>query len=378
MKIKKELPLLFFESSAMGTCDEYVRLLKTDVSNDLIPDTVWSCILLLLKRLPGELVLHSFVLEASLGRSGGPVDFSVHLNKRMRGPDILLSVAKKMSADGDEAWKACHRIAKIWQDKNSALGKYVDDIWLEFDLFSDHPVSPSIFFKTMNAGPGKIQGIFDEAGACITGSIFTDQREKNVGQCMNAVARGGRITWFGIMLPRPESIFRLCLYWPAPQSIPLLKDLAYPFLDDRISALEDQLNRMFKAVCLNVDISESIGNRIGFECFFPPPAYDRDSAARWEEALTEFNARGWCTPEKLSAILKYPGHARLSKDPKAWPGALSEFYHKTRGKMESCFVRQLNHLKIGYTPSGYTPGENLKAKIYLSSTHVWVENSRTT
>ena len=344
----------------LESCSQYVGFIRPHMDK-VIPARVWEQVTSALEPLPGSLATNRYVLEMPLDEDPEPVDFSVQLVHREMGPEILAHVAEKLGADEDPAWQAARRIACAWADPQSAIGKYVPDLWLEFDLFSAHPVSPNLFVHVMDERIDKFWAIYRALVACIP------EKEKNtnsfplISRCVSALPENRRITWLGIMLPRPGSTLRLCVHFPQNTVGRFLKAAGYPLPADEISEIShlfDRLNPIFRGLSLNMDLGEEIGPTIGFECFIDER--DRVVDPRWTEALDTFVNDGLCTPEKRAAVLGFYGGARYAQSPNDVPASWWDFGDKNQHGREIFFIRRVSHLKIRYKP-----GERLRAKVYL-------------
>jgi hypothetical protein len=100
---------------------------------------------------------------------------------------------------------------------------------------------------------------------------------------------------------------------------------------------------------LSFDLTHEISPRIGIEgSFTRPPSRER----RWKDLLDSLVSRGWCSPEKGEAVLRWPGHESFWTAPEGWPleAARGGFF---------C-VRSLSHIKLVSLPE-----REPEAKAYL-------------
>jgi hypothetical protein len=118
-------------------------------------------------------------------------------------------------------------------------------------------------------------------------------------------------------------------------------------------------------VSLNIDVGETIGPKIGLECFFDGNRQPKREP-RWGTFLDSLVRSGLCRAGKREALLKYPGYVDEKATDVTWPAALRRASRLLGGRSLSTFVRSLHHVKIVYRL-----GEPLEAKAYLSGNHHW-------
>jgi hypothetical protein len=118
-------------------------------------------------------------------------------------------------------------------------------------------------------------------------------------------------------------------------------------------------------VSLNIDVGETVGRKIGFECYFDGNRQPRREP-RWNTFLDSLVRSGLCTADKREALLAYPGYADEDADGVPWPTALRRASQLLGRRSLSTLVRSPHHIKIVYRP-----GEPLEAKAYLAGNHHW-------
>ena len=119
--------------------------------------------------------------------------------------------------------------------------------------------------------------------------------------------------------------------------------------------------------------------KIGLECILlkQPP-----QGPRWVSFLAYLVERGWCTPQKQAALLKWLGHTHPTTTAKPWPTHLITASLLQPPHRFSVFERRLSHIKIVYRPQCVhrpeirTEAQNDKkwvaeAKGYLWFSHEW-------
>ncbi|MBF0307517.1 MAG: hypothetical protein HQL41_17940 [Alphaproteobacteria bacterium] len=171
---------------------------------------------------------------------------------------------------------------------------------------------------------------------------------------------GGEIFQIGTMLSRPESFLRLCVRGlPHDALRPYLAAIGWRGAEDAVAAfLDGELARM-ASVRLDLDVTDRIAPRLGFECAVPPE--------RLPAFVARLEAEGLCLPDKALGLLAWPGlvHMRLGRG--RWPADLAG---QADDGVSSAMLRTIHHIKIVIHADG-----RREAKGYLAIQPVLVRDA---
>jgi hypothetical protein len=187
-----------------------------------------------------------------------------------------------------------------------------------------------------------------------------------LSDCFRALLPDEQVFQVGLMLSRGAGAVRLCIrLHSAERIVEYLAGVGWPGDEAGLRDVLEPVARSVDRVLLDIDVGETVGAKIGLECYF-----DRNSQPgrepRWDAFLNFLVSQGLCTPGKREALLAYPGFVDQNAEGMPWPAALRRASRLLGGRSLSTFIRSLHHVKIVYRP-----GAPPEAKAYLAGNHHW-------
>lgn len=352
----------------MPSFSEYLRPLVPCLSPDLISGPAFSDIQFIARLLPGALAYSSFGFECRLGEDMPRTDFLLCATASSGGRRGLLQLGQGLLTQA--AWRQVHNFATHWANPSSQLYANVDNIWLEFDVdgtYAQNPL-PSVFFGLhTRSGPDAEQlaptcvddiTITRTALNLLTGSEVSPAILERLSGCFEMLPAGAQIGFIGAMLARNTPLVR-CIVRGM-----LLEEIVEYLSSIGWEGPVDDFKNAFAPICdlmdffwLNIDVGETIGPKIGLECY----CYSRpDDETKWHRFLDYLVQNGLCTEQKRRALLQYPGISHINASDDLWPESLrlaSQLFGPIGFTM---LERELHHVKVVYLPQ-----EPLEAKAYL-------------
>jgi hypothetical protein len=363
-----------------GSFEEYLTPVAAGVSPSLISPSAFSAISSVARVLPPTLAYNTFGFECRLGEELPRADFLV-LATTSCGRESLsgLHPTGTLPADlmADPVWRRVRDFSAYWAEPSSPLYHAVDNVWLEFDIdgpVSDVPV-PSVFFGllanvqrdvTHEVNVDRYQATAETAIRLLAGSESQPRMLETLSYCFHALSPEEQVFQVGLMLSRGAGAVRLCIRLRSVERIvEYLARVGWPGDEAELRGVLDPLARSVDRVLLDIDVGESVGAKIGLECYFDGNRQP-GREPRWGTFLNSLVLQGLCKVDKREALLAYPGYVDQNLEGMPWPAALRRASQLLGGRSLSTFVRSLHHVKIVYRP-----GDLPEAKAYLAGNHHW-------
>jgi hypothetical protein len=352
-----------------GSFEEYLPPVAAGVSPRLISPYAFSDISSLARVLPSTLAYNTFGFECRLGEDSPRADFLV-LATASCGRDSLagLHPTSKLPARlmADPVWRRVRDFAARWAEPSSPLYDAVNNVWLEFDingLVPDVPV-PSVFFGLMtNVQP---DATVERAIRLLSQDEPPPRMLETLSSCFRALSPDEQVFQVGLMLSRGAGAVRLCIRLSSVERIvEYLTGVGWRGDEAGLRGVLDPLSRSVDRVLFDIDVGETVGAKIGLECYFDGNRQP-GREPRWGAFLDSLVLQGLCTADKRDALLAYSGYVDQYEEGVPWPAALQRTSRLLGGRSLSTFVRSLHHVKVVYQP-----GEPLEAKAYLAGNHHW-------
>lgn len=359
------------------TANDYLATFCDAIPPVLVSPADLAAMRAIARQLPGALTSF-FGFECRLGETDAPSDILFAVNKRelevLAGRRAGLNVPAAFWQE--PVWQRARAFAAAATDPTSPLHDKVDDLWLEFDLAkeaakADVPV-PSIFFGSQHlcptTAPGESLDWFTTlALPTLYGARLTPAVEARVGTCIQALPPRGRVFEMGAMMSRQPPFVRLCIsnvghaYYPE-----YLDAIGWRGARDALEEWIRELAARVDAVFLDIDVSETVGETVGLECYFEPrraPQYE----PRWYPFLDFLQEKGLLTDAKRAGLIDYCGFVHEKTPGAAWPPALLSASRLLGTNAYSSILRGPHHIKIVLRASG------VEAKGYFYVEHYWLK-----
>ncbi len=263
------------------------------------------------------------------------------------------------------SWSLVREVLKEWHSGGMSLAP-VHDAWLEFDIDPTGAAlpDPSFFFGFDDTTDLNHPVLSEDLVDRLLRFRLSEDRRQRLRTCFSALPAPAVIFQVGVMLPRATEEVRLCLRGLAPAAMPgYLERIGWPGSIDSLRAHIDLLVRHTDAIGLDFSLRDGIGPEIGFELEIKSGAPGRQKLQRCLQALGEL---GLCREEKGDAILSWLGYSTEDGDPERWPQHLRKASEALGPEVISTFLRNLNHIKVGFLGDRFTG-----AKAYLGVRHFW-------
>ncbi|HEY2900490.1 MAG TPA: hypothetical protein VGL59_07940 [Polyangia bacterium] len=333
----------------VSTVDE---VLQDPAALDLIAADARAGVAALARRLPEA--MHGFGFELRLQPTAAAVDFYTSVAARGGGREIWgrapLMVSDVSPAD-TLAWRRVGAFATRWADPASLLHTPIAMVFLEFDAPFTAARPPSIFARVDAAiGDGAQQWaqaapMVDDLARTLLGQPVDAATRAQLDTVFRALPPGGRVIDVAVMLPREQVAVRLFISVPRARLSGYLDALGWA---DEAGQLPGVLHALFPAsahVSLQIDVSASVGRRIGIEL---SPALSRETGDEWVTIGDRLQRFGLCGGDQSEALARWPGTGA--------PVAVG-------GRWPSRAVRLISHVKIVLEPP-----RPIEAKVYLWAT----------
>jgi len=232
----------------------------------------------------------------------------------------------------DKSWESIHSFIRQWSAPDSLVQRYLNGIWLEFDLLS---------------GSGQYQTYF---------TAYLD--------CRKTVPDGAIPNYIGFMLSREPVTVRAQFSGIHKGRIgPFLTDIGLKSSPESLQSTINIAYRFFHRNVLCIDLSPTIVPRIGLELF--PGQYIPE--AFFDEFLDVLVGMGLCSKLKRKAIKSYSGLRNPVNSKTDWPDHLILQSLQKPTDYFSVMDRRINHFKLVCQPD-----RDIEAKAYLAFDH-WTQ-----
>lgn len=333
----------------------------------LIGDAAWARILGLAARLP-ETASGFFGFECPLGGDTERVDF-LFCSTRDEGHTRVLAGTNAPDGDAHAAWACVHALCAAWNAQPSSLDG-LHNLWLEFDVGSRAEsaggLTPSLFFglsPDLAGQPTEALLLARHALALVAPAASHGPRGALLERLFAALPATAHVFQVGAMLGRDAPAIRVCVRDIDVAGVDeLLGELAWCGDREALRTLLAALAARVARIDLDLDIGETVGPRIGLECY---PGSDEAVATRLAALTDWLVAHDLCRAAQAADLRQYQGltHPRTVDAP--WPASWAAIARARGATFESCLCRWVHHVKIVFEA-----GAPRAAKAYLAVEHV--------
>ena len=354
----------------VNSLNDYLNLLEKFVPQEFIAAEEWKKINRIGKILPGGLTTF-FGFESRLGIAEARSDFLICADAEEAGRRVLAANSYDIDLPDEllknPVWMNIRKFSTNWESEVSPLYKKVSNVWLEFDVeeeVKDLPV-PSCFFGVHSLyGTNAVNSehphnwIWENALYLLLGKRLSASVEDNIIKCFAALPDNAYIFQIGLMLAREWDGVRLCIRnISVDKTIAYLKKINWPGNLDNLQQRLNHISQFLDRIDLDIDVSNSIGHKIGLECYLQKqPQFEK----RWFDFLDYLIVRRLCLSEKQKALFQYPGYIQEKMNPGLWPASLRKISRILGYSYEWVIFKGIHHIKLNYYD-----GEFQEAKAYL-------------
>lgn len=338
---------------------------------------------LVANHLPSAFLLHQVGFECDLCNPTACLDLLVAARQAQNGPVLVEhTAAQALNHFNNQhpVWASLKQLAVLW--RSPLWSTSLDDLWLEFDVNGDNPLTPNLFMD-----PGVVvtdiagwDAWWNQVGTLMLGlpndaSLNLDYI-KDFYHCLQMLPQTAVVFQIGVMRARPPTGFRLCvshLYLDAIlEFLPNIGIHQGDYLRESLVALQT----LADGFTVHVDIPFTEQPRLSLECYLgEQPAHAGLRATqsvettseneRWARLLDYLQSQGLCLPQKKAALLQYNATLTPNTQTAEWPVGLLQL--QQRIPLRSALRRWIHHIKLDFVS-----GRPVKAKAYLSVGHTWL------
>lgn len=349
----------------------------------LIQPTALQRINKIAHQLPEQLTSF-FGFECRLGNPKPTADFLLCIFKNKYGQQILANphTGKNQLPKAwlnHPTWKNIINFAQNWAAETHPLFQKMDNVWLEFDIEEEKvdtiPI-PSFFFAPYDAAKKvflKKQASVDTilmGLKIIKAGDLDNVVEQSLKKVIQALPAKAYVFQVGTMLSRPIQTYRVCIRDISASAMPIyLKKIGWEGDFKNLCKLLQTLYTFVDRVDVDIDVNESVGTKIGLECYLE---LNLEREKRWQFFLAYLRNNNLCTTDKKNALSNFTGIVHQEMTPnKVWPIHLQQMAGFIGNKYASMYYRDIHHIKLSF--EGATI---LEAKAYLRVAHIWASKAK--
>lgn len=341
--------------------DHYLRQLAPQIPAKLVNEKSFYDIFRIAELLPGLQVLSTFGFECPLDNATANADFLASFQKKNNGPALLKRTAEK-NLTKSKVWDDVAQLANFWTQR-----QWINDFWLEFDIQGNAPDVPSLFFRPLYDNLSELDNILGISLNNLTGSDDTAQLKALILRLAALLPERAKIFQIGAMRSRPVKGVRLCIHEISLDAIlTFLEKTSWP---GSIAELKDVLiflQPLTQNVAFSIDLSETIGAKIGLECYPDLRASANERQTAWVRMLDKLVQKGMVNTGKANVLKTFDACTGSEKLFDELPEELVLAKALMERHSSSMIWQYLHHIKVAYNP-----GQPLQTKAYLAVQHVW-------
>jgi len=353
-RMTKHLPIQSIYTS------HYLCAAESHLSHLVSPEN-FKEIMTLARFFPGNLT--SFLgFECRLNNSASRTDWAFAVsgagNDRNVLTNLLVHGYLPDSFFQEEAWQRVRHFASAWTTPSSILQDKIQCFWVEFDMPNPAPQIPipSVFF-----GPSKLPAgaentdaseytwLIKSALPLLRGRHVPPTIQKGMKDCLRRLPENATLFQVGTLLSRGQiDDVRFYVNHMSPQQIiSYLQACEWSGDTTMLLSLLQQLGMIADRFVLGFDITPGgIGAQIGVECSFLSDMYHKEE--RWRDLLNILVTRNLCLPERMDALLEYPGVEGDEAISVSVMKPLTSASQHLDDLMTSKIIRYISHIKIVY------------------------------
>jgi len=279
----------------------------------------------------------------------------------------------------DSPWPRVKQFCTLWGESGEPPYSDGNAVWLEFDVSNGlrEDLEPSLFFalrdpqSCIRSAPVKSNRSL--AWICHTlipttwGRLISPELQQNLLRTLAVCPAEVGFLQIGLMLSRDIQALRLCLFKiPPPEVFPFLHNIGWRGNVEKLALVLECYLPFFDALCLHLDIGDSIFPTLGVELFYDgakdPQDHQPPQETRWKLFFDRLVADGLCLPSKADALLNWPSRMPMRFALIENLIAAVKTPHFLSALPDGMLVTGLGHIKFSLSPTGST-----SAKAYFGA-----------
>ncbi len=278
--------------------------------------------------------LSAYYLECRLSSSTTQVDLLACANAERGGRDVLSGQDDHPGLPAfvmpSPLWQQVDRFIESWANPASPLHENVPMVWLEFDILGPPPEIPIPSFHVCLAkdwtrshadeipsfSPEHCLNLANHAFELALGSWLDPAVASNLKRTFDALPEGGRIVHFSTMMAREPLTFKVYSELAATEALKYLADIGWPGSMKKMEALLDRYCTGLDTLRLEFNVGEQIQTKTGIEFL---ESMDIPDDPDRQVLLYKLKTDGVCLPEKVDALMSWPGTNNVLFDHHEWP-----------------------------------------------------------
>jgi hypothetical protein len=266
----------------------------------------------------------------------------------------------------DPYWQRLARLSRLlWSSDQALLKPFVSRIGLELDSahLDGACARPSIaFFDLPDAkgidSAGLVRTMTDIVLPLTLERAVNDAQRGRIAAVVAAASSVARLRHVGASLQRPDPAVRLVFAMQLNHIAECLALLGFGARAEPIGRAAAAAGDNLSEIALQVDVSETLGPRIGIE-------FHASRAQDWAALLKRLTICRLCTVERAIALAGWQ-HAPNELEEGGTADFTNQIPHDAAQLREGLPVRLLSHVKLSFTPDS-----GLEAKVYLYAGFMW-------
>src|SRR5579859_3674077 len=351
--------------------EQMVDLVRPHMPQTLVSSENFEQIRSVASHLPTR-VARYFGFETKLLSDQARCDFAFSLSK-----DGVAWMSRT-----DPPWPRIRQFCTLWRESEESPYADGNAVWLECDVSDERraELEPSLFFA-LHGPQSYLQPVSGKNSRsrewiCHTlipaawGRMISSSIEKNLVHTLEVCPHEVDFLQIGLMLSRDIQALRLCLFGIPPQYVfPFLHSVGWQGNENRLTQVLELYSPFVDALCLHLDIGESILPTLGVEMLYnsekDPWNCQPTRETRWKLFFDRLVNDGLCLPSKRDVLLDWPSRTafRLPLIEKLIAAmSLDQTSYVTSALPDSVLVTGLQHIKLSLPPT-----DEIIAKAYFGA-----------
>lgn len=337
---------------ASAPVSEHLAIMEQLIASGIISPARFDAISTTLKRVP-HFRTNCIGIERPLGSEDPQIDVSLSIDPQIDVSELeaLQKISEQPAKwSKNAAWQRLSEFAKLWPE---TLSQRIKDMWLEFDVTP--PLSeisvPSVFFSMKNADRGSISWLTECTLPTLLGTPLPVGVGEQLKLCFDLLPEQGSITHCATMLTRKPIYIRILIELTPVQIVPYLNLIEWNGDEAFLTTVIQELVPLVDTFVLAIDVKETIGRKLGIECFLKQ---NKNTRADWTSIIDYFSQKSLCTPlESLMLRNLKPARYRVRNT------NIPQSNQEVKKVNERSIEYGINHFKL------VIQKETLAAKAYL-------------